>query len=70
MEKIIKYLGHEFIFIMYDNSWGTYSYYAEYKCGICGVEAAVKYITFKWYYQLWKPLDLTCNEITIKKLIE
>ena len=61
----IKYLGHTFVPARFceDN-------YSEFVCEICGLSAAIKHLSYDWYHETWKILDLSCGEIQIKKLLE
>lgn len=75
MKKVINYFGHQFILkhystdiIVFDNK--CISSYGEFECEICKINSAIKFITYEWYYGLWKKLDISCEEMLIKKLLE
>jgi hypothetical protein len=64
--SVINYMSHEFVLRHFDTS----NTYAEFNCKICGIDAAMRYISYKWYYSIWKELDISCEEMVIKKLLE
>lgn len=64
MNKVIKYLNHNFVVFDEEND------YAEFNCMVCNHSAALKYITYNWYHNIWDKLDISCEEVLIKKLLE
>ena len=67
MKNIINYMGHEFIL---KHPPAPAPNYGEFTCKICGLDAAMKFVYYTWHARIWDILDVTCDDMIIKKLLE